>query len=224
MWNRIASNRFMAYLLWLLVTALGWLVGVIHLSTNARTFLEIARLIPLYLAEGLLIGAAVGIGQAWALRSFIPRMSEWFGATLLSYALALPAGLIIMISIPSIAFPLQGEAFLPLSGPSSMTIYSLFPESIFWGGFLVGIAQWRILKQFIPDPDVKKALLWILTPSLGFGLGIFIWRCLWAGPFGWLGRTALGAVNGMLTGLVLLILFGQNQAAKKQPSHRNCAV
>lgn len=214
MWNRVASNRFMIYLLWVLVTSLGWLAGIVKLGVSARTYLEIARLMPLYLAEGLLIGAVVGVGQAWVLRSFIPRISEWFWATLLGCALALPAGLVVMVSIPSIAFPLQGEAFLPLYGSSSMTIFSMYPESLFWGNFLVGIAQWRVLKQYIPDPDVKKAVLWILAPSLGSGLGICMEVAVGI-QMGWLGRTTIGAVIGMVTGLVLLMLVGKHNATKQ---------
>lgn len=213
--NRIASNRFVTYLLWVLVTSLGWSAEVIRLGVSARTYLEIARLMPLYLAEGLLFGAVMGVGQAWVLRSFIPRISEWFWATLLGCALALPAGLVVMVSIPSIAFPLRGMAFLPLSGSSSMTIFFLYPESMFWGAFVVGAAQWRVLKQYIPDPDVKKAVLWILAPSLGSGLGIFAWRWLWGMQLGWLGRTTIGAVVGVVTGLVLLMLVGKHNATKQ---------
>ncbi len=211
MLNHIARNHYVTFLFWVLVTVLGWLGGILHLDTTARTYLDLTRLLPLYVAEGALIAAVVGIGQALVLKPIIPQVWRWFWATLWGYAFAFPIGLIVMMLIPSIAFRLQGESFIPLSGPSTWSVY-LYPYSLFWGGFTIGILQWRILKSITPDPNNKKAALWILACWLGCGLGILIGRWVWSNQSASLERATTGLVVGMITGAVFLILIKQPDA------------
>jgi hypothetical protein len=206
------SNLMAIYLLWVIATAIAWLAGIFDLTnTSAHSYLEIARLIPVYLLDGLLIGSVAGIGQALILRRFMPKISRWFWATTLGYTLAFPVSLILTILIPAIAFPLQGEKFLPFAGPSTMTIYLM--DSLFWGAFIIGVAQWQVLKQIVQKPNAKKAALWIFSSWLGCGLGIFVRGWLWNAHLAGLDRAAIGIVMGMITGLALLILLKQSDSA-----------
>ena len=117
------SNRIIALLLWIVVTAIGWAFGPFNfVNAQARTYLEVAGLIPVYAPQGLLIGLVTGIGQSLVLRSQIIRPAQWFWTTLLGYGLAFPIGLGISTLIPSIAFPLRGLGFLPLAEPSTIPL------------------------------------------------------------------------------------------------------
>ncbi len=205
MFNLASLKRPFALVLWVLVTALGWYAGVLPVEPGARTYMEIARLLPVYLVEGLLIGTVTGLGQALLLRAMLPRPSNWFWMAAAGYGLAFPAGVVVAVLIPSIAFPLQGLNFLPLSRPSTITIF-LYPASLFWGGFVLGILQWQALKRALPDPNHKKALLWVLTCWLGFGLGILATGWAWTPQEAGVNRAFMGAVVGLCTGLALLIL------------------
>lgn len=209
--NKI-SSLMAIYLLWVIATATAWFAGIFDLSNaSAQTYLEIARLLPVYLLDGLLIGSVAGIGQALILRRFMPKISHWFWATTLGYALAFPVSLILTVLIPAIAFPLQGEKFLPFAGSSTMTIY--LTNSLFWGAFIIGVAQWQVLKQIVQKPNAKKAALWIFSSWLGCGLGIFARGWLWNVHLAGSDRVVIGIVIGMMTGLALLILLKQSDSA-----------
>ena len=86
---------------WLLGTAAGWsLVPLVLFQQTMRTYLEVVQALPVYLLLGLVVGALTGLGQ----RLMWPGASarRWLWATVLGYGLALPAGLIIGVLIPSI--------------------------------------------------------------------------------------------------------------------------
>ena len=204
-------DRLVFFLLWVIVSALAWAVGVVDLTSDAQTYLEVVRLVPVYLLDGVLIGFVTGIGQALILQRFIPKPSRWFWSTLLGYTLAFPAGILIEVLIPSITFPLQGADFLPLSVPSTITIY-LYPQSLFWGAFIIGLAQWPVLKRLIPDPNAKKQVLWVLVSWLGPGLGIFARWFFFDILFTGIERFSMGTAMGIVTGLTLLILTSERQS------------
>ncbi len=204
--NFIPSRHLCTLLLWTLITALGWSAGVLDLASSARTYVEVARLLPLYLAEGLLIGAVAGFGQMLLLRGTLPRPWTWFWATVAGYALAPPVGVVVTVLIPSTAFPFQGLNLLPLSTPSTMTIF-LHPTSLFWGGFVLGLFQWQRLKRALPAPNNRKALLWVLACWLGFGLGILVTGWARISQVAAMNRALMGAVIGLCTGLTLLLLI-----------------
>jgi len=216
--GKLFVDRLVFFLLWVSVNALAWVARIVDLTSDARTYLEVVLLIPVYLLNGIIIGLVTGIGQALILQRFMQKPSRWFWSTLLGYALAFPAGLLIEVLIPSITFPLQGADFLPLSGPSTMTIY-LYPQSLFWGAFIVGLAQWPVLKRFIPDPNAKKQVLWALATWLGPGLGIFARGLFFSIPFVAVERLSIGVAMGIVTGLVLLILTSQGQSRSGPVSH-----
>lgn len=205
-------NFLVLYILWIVATALGWWAGIIDLTaSNARTYLEVARLIPVYLLNGIFIGMVTGVGQMLILRKTIPKPSRWFWVTLLGYTLAFPAGVLILVLIPSIAFPLQGMDFLPLTEPSTMTFY-MYPQSLFWGIFIVGLVQWPVLKCCISNPSAKKRVLWVLATWLGSGMGIFTRRLFADIPIANAEQLAIGISIGVVTGLVLMILISQIQS------------
>ncbi len=50
--KRIILSRLATYTLWTMATAIAWLAGILNLGVTVRTYVEVARLIPLYLAQG----------------------------------------------------------------------------------------------------------------------------------------------------------------------------
>ena len=75
------------FILWAIVSALGWLAGILDLTSNAKTYLEVARLIPIYLLDGLLVGLVTGMGQALILR----RVHATIIAVVLEYSFRIRA-------------------------------------------------------------------------------------------------------------------------------------
>jgi hypothetical protein len=206
-------------LLWIIATAAGWIFGVIDLAgAQARTYMEILRMIPYYASQGLLIGLGTGLGQSLVLQPRLRRSSEWFQATFVGYGLAFPIGLLIATLIPSVAFPLRGSNFLPLSVPSTI-FFTPYPAAVIFGGFVVGIAQWTVLRRILPKKNLRIGLLWMLGVWLGVGLGMFVGQWVYtvsnsahlSGLFQTgLEQMAIGAITGIITGLILLTLLGKS--------------
>ena len=122
--------------------------------------------------------------------------------------------------IPSIAFPLQGEGFLPISQPGTV-YYSPFPDDLFSGAWVIGLVTWITLRSLLPYQNPRLAALWILGVWLSVGLGIitmFIWRSS-VPLFANVDRTfdaalaydrvKIGLVSGLVTGLLLLFVIDQ---------------
>ena len=89
-----------------------------------------------------------------------------------------------------------------------MTIY-LYPQSLLWGAFIVGLAQWPILKRLIPDPNAKKRALWVLVTWVGPGLGIFARWFFFGILFTDIEKLSMGVAMGVITGLAFLIMANQ---------------
>ena len=202
-------NRFAVYLLWILATTIGWSAGVFALNSTAKTYMDVVRLLPIYLADGLLIGLVLGIGQALVLGRFTHSNWEWARATVLGYGLAFFMGLIVSITIPIIVWGLQGESLLPLSQPSTVSIWFNM-DDLFWGGFLIGPIQWRVLKKIIPEPNRNKAILWMLVNWFVLGASMFIRAFTHATIFANFPMPIMGMVMGAVTGVVLLILLSNS--------------
>jgi hypothetical protein len=201
--------------LWILTTSLGWaLVPLTPLQSTFRTYVEIARQVPVYALVGLLLGATSGLGQAmvWKLRG--QPAARWWWASALGYALALPLALIGFTLVPSFFTALQGQNpfFLPLTEPGSTTFWPP-PQTLALCGGIVGAAQWLALRRLLPRSTLAMALLWVfgawLSLSLGMALGGLARQI--APGFGWpeivsgiVGRTTAGAAIGMLTGVLLI--------------------
>ena len=100
-----------------------------------------------------------------------------------------------------------------------------YPTSLIIGGFVVGLSQWMALRHIIPKPNSRMAALWVLSVWLGIGLGMFMGR--WAYTFidnasfanvvqSVLERMAIGAVVGIITGMVLLTLLSQAESQNRR--------
>ena len=201
------SNPGVIYLLWIIVTMTGWWAGVFDLESEAKTYMDIVRLMPLYLADGLLIGFIVGVGQAILLRRFTGLSGPWIWATILGYGLAFLTGLMVTVSIPSIITLLRdGHLLLPFTEPSTIDIF-LNLDDLFWGGFLIGMFQWPILKKVIPSPTRSKAFLWVLANWLVLGASVFVRAFTHQSALASLQMACMGASMGVVTGAVLLIFL-----------------
>ena len=215
-------------LLWMLATSLGWaLVPFTPLQTTFRTYAEIVRQVPAYAVFGLLLGAATGLGQAlvWKLQG--RPAARWWWASAVGFGLALPAGLLVVTLTASSAFALAGANFffLPLTEPAGMLFVALPPALALCGG-IVGLAQWPFVRRLLPRARTSMALLWVFGVWLSLSLGMYLGalaRELAKGFAqttayqGLIGRSAAGAIIGMLTGALLIVLMRESQRSTKRP-------
>jgi hypothetical protein len=153
------------------------------------------------------------------LKQKLVSSKKWFFVTLAGCTLALPIGLAISTLIPAISFTLQGSSFLPLRDPTSIFFFP-FPMDIFFGGWVVGIAQWIALRQILPYRNSRLAALWILGVWLSIGLGIIAMLIGRSSPINInsgmlldptlaIERVYIGVVSGFVTGLLLLLVVHQ---------------
>lgn len=206
-------KRLAIYLLWILATTIGWSAGLFNLDFEAKTYLDVLRLLPIYLIDGLLIGFIMGIGQELVLRRFTHLSWEWVRATVLGYGLAFLMGAIVSVLIPSLVWLSHGEYLLPFINASTISIW-LNIDDLFWGGILIGALQWPVLKKIIPNPTSKKGLLWVLVTWLVLGASVYV-RIFTHGNFlREFQRGIMGMFIGIVTGVILLaILRPQNGMA-----------
>ncbi len=219
--NQLAVKGKVTFLLlWIGVSALGWFLGPINtLQPTLRTYLDVANRALAYAVCGLIIGLVIGFGQFLVLKQKLYSSKKWFFMTLAGYTLALPIGLVISTLIPAISFTLQGSSFLPLREPTTIVFFP-YPMDIFFGGWVVGIAQWIALRQILPYRNSRLAALWILGVWLSIGLGIIAMLIGRSAPIninsGMLFDTTLamervyiGVVSGLGTGVLLLFVIHQ---------------
>jgi hypothetical protein len=203
MMKKLISHPVVFFLLWILVTMLGWSVGIFSLDRDAGTYSDVIRLLPIYFVDGLLIGLVVGIGQAFLLNTITEAASSWVWVTALGYAAAFFLGLVITVMIPAVAFGLRGNGFLPIVEPSTMTIY-LNTDDLFWGALLIGFVQWRVLKNIIPNPKSSIGILWVMGTWFSVGL-TFLVRAFTHNTFldGYQ-MSIVGMIVGVITAVILL--------------------
>ena len=208
------TNPFVFYLLWIIVTTIAWGAGVLDLNADAKTYMDIIRLLPIYLADGLLIGLVLGIGQALVLRRLTNLSGRWIWVTLLGYGLTFLTGLIVTVLIPFIIIRLRyGIYFLPLREPSSFSIF-LNMDDLFWGGLLIGVIQWPVLKSIIPNPSREKALLWVLANWFVFGSSLFVRAFTHGTTLASFQMAIMGIVMGIVTGGILLTFLSNADLAE----------
>jgi len=214
--SKVRPNSFVFYLLWIIVTAIGWWAGVLDLDFTAKTFMEIVRMLPIYLADGLLIGLVLGIGQALVLGRLTNLSRQWVGVTLLGYGLTFLTGLIVTVLIPYILIRLRyGIYFLPPVEPSSFSIF-LNMDDLFWGGFLIGVIQWPVLKKIIPNPSRSKAILWVLANWFVFGSSLFVRAFTHETSLTSFQMALMGIVMGVVTGGILLTFLSNSHLADRE--------
>ncbi|HSL43841.1 MAG TPA: hypothetical protein VK897_10440 [Anaerolineales bacterium] len=210
----VKPKPLMIYMLWVAVTTIGWLFGIFNLDSDVKTYMDVIRLLPLYLADGLLIGLAVGVGQALVLRTFTDSTSGWVRATVLGYGLAFLGGIVVSVLIPTIVWLSQGDYLLPVREPSSTTMI-LNRHDIFWGGFLIGSIQWPLLSKIIPNPNRSKAVLWMLTNWFVLGISIFVSAFTHMTMLEKFQMGLVGTVMGIVTGWVPLAFLWKPDPAKQ---------
>ncbi len=211
---KAGSSPLTIYLLWIVVTAIGWLAGIFSLDASAKTYMDIIHLLPIYFADGLLIGLVVGIGQALVLRKFMNPIYTWVLATTFGYVLAFITGSVVSVLIPSLVWFSHGEYLLPFAVPSTVSI-RLSADDLFYGGILLGVIQWPVLKKIIPSPDRNKGILWILTTWFALGMTMFVRAFTYGNWLANFQKGAMGIVVGAISGLVLLMFLSNSQVAEQ---------
>jgi len=216
-------NSFTVYLFWILATTVGWLAGIFNLDLTAKTYLDIIRLLPLYLMDGLFIGLVVGICQALVLRRFTDLASKWVLATTIGYVLTFGIGLIVSVLIPSIVWMLKGESLMPIAKPSSTTIW-INIHDLFWGGMLIGAIQWPVLKKIIPNPSRSKGILWVLVTWFVIGASIFVGVFTHGSFPDRFQMGILGIVMGVGTGLIILAFLSNFKTLEQSTKYQDDPV
>jgi len=201
--KKIISHPVVFFLLWILVTMLGWSVGIFNLDRDAGTYSDVIRLLPIFFVDGLIIGLVVGIGQAFLLSTITESALSWVGVTALGYATAFLLGLVITVMIPAVAFGVRGNEFLPVVEPSTMTIY-LNMDDLFWGAFLIGFVQWRVLKRIIPNPKPSIGILWMVGTWFSIGLTFLVRAFTHHTPLDAYQISIVGSIVGVITGAMML--------------------
>ncbi len=210
---KVESKPLAIYLLWIVVTAVGWLAGIFDLNTSVKTYMDVLRWLLIYLADGLLIGLVAGVGQALVLKRFTNSSSAWVSATVLGYGLAFLGGLIISVLIPSLVWLSHGEYLLPFAEPSTVSM-RLSLDDLFWGSILLGILQWPVLKKIIPNPSRSKGILWILATWFALGTSVFVRAFTYGSRLANFQMGVMGIVVGAITGLVLWMFLSNSQDAE----------
>lgn len=169
------TNEGLFFLSWIGTTAIAWLPSPINATDNTlRTYSEVLIHLFVYAACGAIIGFIAGRSQTWIFErlsnALFPR---WFYATIMGYALALPAGLLISTLVPTLFIHGARWGFLPLSQPSTI-VFSPFPGDIFFGGGVLGIVQWFALRDTLPGASRKIAALWVLGTWFSICAGMIV--------------------------------------------------
>lgn len=212
---QMKANPFLFYILWIVVTTIGWSAGILNLDFTVKTYGDVLRLLPIYLASGLLIGLTTGVGQQLVLRTFTGSASGWTRANILGYGLTFLGGIIISVLIPSIVWLSHGDYLLPLTKPSTVSM-RMDRDEIFWGGFLLGLMQWPVLRKILPYPTRNKGMLWVLVNWLVLGISMFVSGFTHQSTLAKFQMSIMGLATGAVTGLILL-LFLMNSHAPEQP-------
>jgi hypothetical protein len=207
--SKTQSNQLSIFFLWILATTIAWSAGVFDLNSTAKTYVDVARLLLIYLVDGLVIGLVLGIGQILILRRFTHLNWDWVRVTVVGYGLAFLMGAFISISIPSIVWGLQGEYLLPFAGSSTVSVWFNM-DDLFWGGFLIGPIQWHVLKKILPNPNRSKAILWMLVNWFVLGSSMFIRAFTYDTVFASFPMPMMGIVMGTVTGVVVLAFLSNS--------------
>ena len=208
------ANPFMIYILWMTVTAIGWSAGIFNLNFTVETYMDFFRLLPIYLTVGLSIGLVTGIGQELVLRAFTSYASGWVRASVLGYGLTFLGGMIVSVLIPSVVWLSNGNYLLPLTEPSTASM-RMYRDDVFWGGFLLGLIQWPVLRKIIPDPTRNKGILWMSVNWFVLGIGMFVSGFTHQTIFAKFQMSIIGAIMGAVTGLMLLLFLFDSQVPER---------
>jgi hypothetical protein len=224
----IARQQFKFLALWIAVNPFGWLFGPLpSLAVWTYSLQEVARLLPVYVWQGLLLGLVIGAGQALVIQMVGGKAVSWFTATVIGYTLTFPAGLLLSVIIPWVTFRTRGIDFL---APGSGWSLSPFPGAIFFADFVIGAVQWVVLRPLLVRQDWQTVALWVfgIWASVGLSFWIGHWFttiALQVAPAQALEfisyRLLTGAAIGIFSGALLLILIREGSRSTAIGSTRS---
>jgi len=203
---------------WLLITMLGWAISLLAIGgASVHSWSEWQALVVSYGLNGALIGALVGLGQARILGPWQVPSLKWTLVTLVLYVVGLLAGVVLTSAINFWTWPAE----LPmLTGASTTFMWIDVLHIAPVAGTILGLGQWWVLRGYIGPTTRLGGLLWTLGNICGLGIGGFLARIIsgltWLGYFSYpVGRLAeravVGAILGLITGAILVILRQSEQ-------------
>jgi hypothetical protein len=206
------------WLAWISVNALAWTVGFGMAQLYSRilypndsfiqSILEDVNYIwtrpldsPVATANyGLMLGAAVGLGQWYLLRRrFDIKLLWWLVATMFGFAVH---GLLLGLDIRFLSGG-QGVGQIGLAGELTQGEALRSLGLLGSGVLLVGILQWLVLRQHLP-----KAAWWILASALGLVVAAIDRTGGTSRLLGWiLVSLGAGAAYGIVTAFFLFFMM-----------------
>lgn len=197
------------FIFWTIATSLGWIVyPFLSLGIAIASWRELLNALLALAVHCLALGLLIGTGQWLVLKSRL-RVKRWVPATALGYTAGFVIGTLTTIIISELFSP-DG---LTLGTPG--VIFYPSPMNFMLGGFVIGAAQWTVLKRSYPQLEIKQTLLWILGNFLGLSLGL--WLSSWINTKAIMlsvplliresfARLIIGGMLGTITGAILLLL------------------
>lgn len=178
--SRIALDWLELWFVWVLVTGIGWSVGlVIALVVAKGASLAVSSQASL-LVSGVVVGALIGLTQWVVLRPEVRGVGWWVLATAIGWVAAL------MVT-----------AFVaPITGPTSGGVIGGL-----LGGLVWGLAQWLALRS-----TTRGKVRWLLMTAAGWTAALALSLSLPVG--GWSGVVNGQVVQVAVSGAVGSIIIG----------------
>lgn len=167
-------------------------------------------------------GVVVGYAQARVLARRLPALvpSRWIFATAIGAALAWLLG---MVPSTTLALLDTGDAAAGSAQPPALMQYALGAALGVAAGPILGIAQWRVLREHAP-----RAWRWIIANALAWAAGMVLLfvgmdRVPWHADAPWIAVSVIavcavaGAVVGAIHGRWLLALLPRGDRGRRRP-------
>lgn len=183
------QGKWGVLLSWILLSAIGWIIGLtigVYLAALAEINIGSSGLGQLlgYLILGAGLGSVVGLAQWLVLRGQVSRAGWWILASAAGIVVAYGPGIAIVADTLEMS-----RNFLGLLGWVLVGIL---------GGAITGIFQWFVLRG-----QVSRAGWWVLASALGWGLSMLVGFSSY-----WTWRSG-GVMLGVVTGGVMVWLLQQ---------------
>lgn len=193
--DKVRQFEWGIFLLWILTSAMGWMIGFfigVILAEIIDGIVIWSSEILFYFMLGAGLGSGVGFMQWLLLWWQIPRAGWW--------VLASAAGLAVASGVGIAADTLKVVGSIDtLLGWTLVGVL---------GGAIIGIFQWLVLRK-----QVSRAGWWVLASTLGWGLSMVAWEVFSAdGVWSFSGLPASGATLGVVTGGFLVWLLGRSKS------------
>ena len=179
---------------WVLVTTLGWSVGLLQgRITSVASAAELVNAALMLSLQGLLVGVVMGGLQSVVLWRFSKEARYWAGATLLGCWIAEVLGIAIALLLPWSILNFRGIVVWNVENLG--WTFTPIPLYIIFSGFSIGLFQSFVLRRIFPNLGRKAVLLWIIGTWAGIGLGVFIG--------GWVEGKLLSSINSYLINIII---------------------